>query len=280
MLVPNLLIELRLGSTVPDDGQNTMVLIGVINPETARARYWFLRDSDHFSSISLVWYIFFLVCGADDRIEMRIECRNHYRFSIYFYLWSSSIRCFYQFFMRNMNAGRSNDAILCFVFHPQTFVVVSKGKDIFRFSASKAMWLLDPFNPIRRVAIYILVHPLFSLFIITTILTNCILMIMPTTPTVESTEWVNAIQHYIFKCQMVDLTSLNISFFFSFLSRIIYSFFFSCSLHSDTFLFHFVRSHLSIHNLNREHLNIQQITEFIKIKIINNSLNSLNLDSY
>ncbi|XP_055922929.1 sodium channel protein para isoform X40 [Eupeodes corollae] len=69
-----------------------------------------------------------------------------------------------------------------------TFVVVSKGKDIFRFSASKAMWLLDPFNPIRRVAIYILVHPLFSLFIITTILTNCILMIMPTTPTVESTE--------------------------------------------------------------------------------------------
>ncbi|KQS30161.1 uncharacterized protein Dere_GG19319, isoform N [Drosophila erecta] len=69
-----------------------------------------------------------------------------------------------------------------------TFVVVSKGKDIFRFSASKAMWLLDPFNPIRRVAIYILVHPLFSLFIITTILVNCILMIMPTTPTVESTE--------------------------------------------------------------------------------------------
>ncbi|XP_017485203.1 PREDICTED: sodium channel protein para-like isoform X2 [Rhagoletis zephyria] len=70
-----------------------------------------------------------------------------------------------------------------------TFVVVSKGKDIFRFSASKAMWLLDPFNPIRRVAIYILVHPLFSLFIITTILVNCILMIMPTTPTVESTEF-------------------------------------------------------------------------------------------
>ncbi|XP_065366015.1 sodium channel protein para isoform X6 [Calliphora vicina] len=69
-----------------------------------------------------------------------------------------------------------------------TFVVVSKGRDIFRFSASKAMWLLDPFNPIRRVAIYILVHPLFSLFIITTILVNCILMIMPTTPTVESTE--------------------------------------------------------------------------------------------
>jgi hypothetical protein len=70
----------------------------------------------------------------------------------------------------------------------QTFVVVSKGKDIFRFSATDAMWILDPFNPIRRVAIYILVHPLFSLFIITTILTNCIFMIMPTTPIIESTE--------------------------------------------------------------------------------------------
>ncbi|CAH1103074.1 unnamed protein product [Psylliodes chrysocephalus] len=74
-------------------------------------------------------------------------------------------------------------------YHNQTtFVVVSKGKDIFRFSATNALWILDPFNPIRRVAIYILVHPLFSLFIITTILVNCILMIMPTTPTVESTE--------------------------------------------------------------------------------------------
>lgn len=72
----------------------------------------------------------------------------------------------------------------------QTFVVISKGKDIFRFSATNVMWILDPFNPIRRVAIYILVHPLFSLFIITTILVNCILMIMPTTPTIESTEWV------------------------------------------------------------------------------------------
>ena len=79
-------------------------------------------------------------------------------------------------------------SFLLFFFPNQTFVVISKGKDIFRFSATDAMWILDPFNPIRRVAIYILVHPLFSLFIITTILVNCILMIMPTTPTIESTE--------------------------------------------------------------------------------------------
>nr|XP_053611694.1 sodium channel protein para isoform X26 [Plodia interpunctella] len=76
-----------------------------------------------------------------------------------------------------------------FYHNQRTFVVISKGKDIFRFSATNALFL-DPFNPIRRVAIYILVHPLFSLFIITTILVNCILMIMPTTPTVESTDYV------------------------------------------------------------------------------------------
>ncbi|XP_011504558.1 PREDICTED: sodium channel protein para [Ceratosolen solmsi marchali] len=75
-----------------------------------------------------------------------------------------------------------------FYHNQRTFVVISKGKDIFRFSATDALWILDPFNPIRRVAIYILVHPLFSLFIITTILGNCVLMIMPTTPTIESTE--------------------------------------------------------------------------------------------
>lgn len=89
------------------------------------------------------------------------------------------IKCVRMFFFSEL-------FIVYFLF--QTFVVVSKGKDIFRFSATNALWILDPFNPIRRVAIYILVHPLFSLFIITTILVNCILMIMPTTPTVESTE--------------------------------------------------------------------------------------------
>ncbi|XP_071453490.1 sodium channel protein para-like, partial [Hetaerina americana] len=72
-------------------------------------------------------------------------------------------------------------------YHNQrTFVVISKGKDIFRFSATNAMWILGPFNPIRRFAIYIMVHPLFSLSIITTILVNSILMIMPTTPAIES----------------------------------------------------------------------------------------------
>ena len=90
----------------------------------------------------------------------------------------------------------------------KTFIVISKGKDIFRyfkmiqndtnfyftlqlpnrFSATDALWFLSPFSPVRRVAIHILVHPMFSLIIITTILLNCLMMIMPSSEQIESTE--------------------------------------------------------------------------------------------
>ncbi|KAF7492427.1 Sodium channel protein para [Sarcoptes scabiei] len=45
-----------------------------------------------------------------------------------------------------------------------------------------------PFNPIRRVAIYMLVHPLFSFLVIVTILINCILMTLPPEESIERTE--------------------------------------------------------------------------------------------
>uniref|UniRef100_T1JEU7 Sodium channel protein n=1 Tax=Strigamia maritima TaxID=126957 RepID=T1JEU7_STRMM len=75
-----------------------------------------------------------------------------------------------------------------FYHNQRTFVVVSKGKDIFRFSAHKALWLMDPFHPVRRIAIYVLVHPIFSMVVITTILINCILMTQPTSPFAEDSE--------------------------------------------------------------------------------------------
>ncbi|XP_059156306.1 sodium channel protein type 4 subunit alpha B-like [Physella acuta] len=63
-----------------------------------------------------------------------------------------------------------------FYHNQKTFVVLNKDKTIFRFSATNAIFLLSPFNPIRRVAIYILVHPLFSLTVMITIITNCVFM--------------------------------------------------------------------------------------------------------
>ncbi|NXC44840.1 SCN1A protein, partial [Penelope pileata] len=40
----------------------------------------------------------------------------------------------------------------------KTFIVLNKGKTIFRFSATPALYMLSPFNPLRKTAIKILVH--------------------------------------------------------------------------------------------------------------------------
>lgn len=64
----------------------------------------------------------------------------------------------------------------------KTFIVVTKGNTIFRFNAEPACYILSPFNPIRRVAIRILIHSLFSMFIMITILSNCVFMTMGDPP--------------------------------------------------------------------------------------------------
>uniref|UniRef100_A0A8C3VIN7 Sodium channel protein n=1 Tax=Catharus ustulatus TaxID=91951 RepID=A0A8C3VIN7_CATUS len=67
----------------------------------------------------------------------------------------------------------------------KTFIVLNKGKAIFRFSATSALYILTPFNPIRKIAIKILVHSypfFFIMLIMCTILTNCVFMTMSNPP--------------------------------------------------------------------------------------------------
>nr|XP_007963429.1 sodium channel protein type 9 subunit alpha isoform X6 [Chlorocebus sabaeus] len=64
----------------------------------------------------------------------------------------------------------------------KTFIVLNKGKTIFRFNATPALYMLSPFSPLRRISIKILVHSLFSMLIMCTILTNCIFMTMSNPP--------------------------------------------------------------------------------------------------
>ncbi|KFP89920.1 Sodium channel protein type 2 subunit alpha, partial [Apaloderma vittatum] len=66
----------------------------------------------------------------------------------------------------------------------KTFIVLNKGKAIFRFSATPALYLLGPFHPIRRGAIKVLIHsyPYPLMFIMITILTNCVFMTMSNPP--------------------------------------------------------------------------------------------------
>jgi len=47
---------------------------------------------------------------------------------------------------------------LSFFVSLQTFVVLNRGKTLFRFSATPALYILSPFNLFRRIAIKILIH--------------------------------------------------------------------------------------------------------------------------
>ncbi|CAM9296026.1 unnamed protein product [Lampetra fluviatilis] len=65
-----------------------------------------------------------------------------------------------------------------------TFIAVNRKKRIYRFNATNSLYLFSPFNPVRRIAIKILIHiypfmcASFTLVIVGTILTNCVFMAM------------------------------------------------------------------------------------------------------
>nr|XP_056719950.1 sodium channel protein type 4 subunit alpha [Euleptes europaea] len=69
-----------------------------------------------------------------------------------------------------------------FYLNQKTYIILTKGKTIFRFSTTPALYMLDPFNIVRRGAIRVLTHSLFSMFIMITILTNCVFMAMSEPP--------------------------------------------------------------------------------------------------
>uniref|UniRef100_A0A8C4SHK0 Sodium channel protein n=1 Tax=Erpetoichthys calabaricus TaxID=27687 RepID=A0A8C4SHK0_ERPCA len=77
----------------------------------------------------------------------------------------------------------------------KTFIVLNKGKTIFRFSATPALYCISPFNLLRQIAIKILIHSypfnvLFSMIIMCTILTNCVFMTFSNPP-----EWSKQVEY-------------------------------------------------------------------------------------
>uniref|UniRef100_A0A3Q3KKA6 Sodium channel protein n=1 Tax=Monopterus albus TaxID=43700 RepID=A0A3Q3KKA6_MONAL len=61
----------------------------------------------------------------------------------------------------------------------RTFIVLNKGKAIFRFSATSALYIFSPFHPIRRIAIKILVHSYPYTHTHTHTHTLCVLVVIP-----------------------------------------------------------------------------------------------------
>ncbi|MBN3306219.1 SCN2A protein, partial [Amia calva] len=64
----------------------------------------------------------------------------------------------------------------------KTFIVLNRGKAIFRFNATPALYILSPFNILRRISIKILVHSYPFMLIMLTILTNCAFMTLSKPP--------------------------------------------------------------------------------------------------
>ncbi|XP_010183792.1 PREDICTED: sodium channel protein type 5 subunit alpha-like [Mesitornis unicolor] len=58
----------------------------------------------------------------------------------------------------------------------ETFMVLNKRRTIFRFTATRALCICGPFNPVRKTAIKILIHSLFVGFITCTVVLNCVSM--------------------------------------------------------------------------------------------------------
>uniref|UniRef100_F6QCF9 Sodium channel protein n=1 Tax=Ciona intestinalis TaxID=7719 RepID=F6QCF9_CIOIN len=68
-----------------------------------------------------------------------------------------------------------------------TFIILDQNYVIYRFSATRALYLFGALNIMRRIACRVLVHSLFNSIIMVTILVNCIFMTMDTT----DKDWVN-----------------------------------------------------------------------------------------
>lgn len=51
--------------------------------------------------------------------------------------------------------------------------MINQNRDLFRFSSSKALWVLRPNNLVRRIAANVLTHTLWAVFMILIILINC-----------------------------------------------------------------------------------------------------------
>ncbi|XP_062426842.1 sodium channel protein type 5 subunit alpha-like [Rhea pennata] len=64
----------------------------------------------------------------------------------------------------------------------KTFMVLNKRRTIFRFTATPALFILGPFNPVRKAAIKILIHSFFIGFITCTVVLNCASMTASSLP--------------------------------------------------------------------------------------------------
>ncbi|XP_023562395.1 sodium channel protein type 7 subunit alpha isoform X2 [Octodon degus] len=77
-----------------------------------------------------------------------------------------------------------------YYYNRKTFMVLNKNRTIFRFNAASIFCTLSPFSTIRGTTIKVLIHPLFQLLMLLSVLTDFIFMTMINFP-----EWGPIVQH-------------------------------------------------------------------------------------
>ncbi|XP_061330268.1 sodium channel protein type 5 subunit alpha-like isoform X2 [Pezoporus flaviventris] len=82
----------------------------------------------------------------------------------------------------------------------KTFMVLNKSRIIYRFTATSALCIISPFNPVRKAAIKIMIHSLFTCFIICTVVLNCVSM---TVKLPHELYWTEYIFTGIYTCEIL-----------------------------------------------------------------------------
>ncbi|XP_068861825.1 sodium channel protein type 5 subunit alpha-like [Aphelocoma coerulescens] len=83
----------------------------------------------------------------------------------------------------------------------KTFMVINERRTIFRFTATPALFIFDPFNPVRKAAIKILVHSFFVGIITCTVLLNCMAMTVP--KLLEQAYWTEYVFNAIYTTEIL-----------------------------------------------------------------------------
>lgn len=60
----------------------------------------------------------------------------------------------------------------------QTFIVINKNKQLFRFSSTNALGIFSPTSTLRSNAIRIITHPFYAIFMVLVILAFCVVNAM------------------------------------------------------------------------------------------------------
>ena len=97
----------------------------------------------------------------------------------------------------------------------QTYIVLNRQSSIFRFNRNKSLGVFSPESPIRNFCISLFIHPMFSRFMMLTVIVNCGFMTLSKPPAFVE----NVLEHVfmtIYTLECIVKVCYNIDFLLDF----------------------------------------------------------------